>query len=384
MLLHCALLAASVVAAEPWPSVDQLPVVEGLPDPFLMRDGSRVATLDDWRNRRDEIIDTLLHYEYGHVPPAPDNLRVNQESVEAALDGAAVLKRVTLFFGPGDGLRMRAGMYAPAAGDGPFPVILAIEPVWDAAFLPLARKMVERGYILAGYECFDLDQDNADRSDGVHPLYPDYDWATIAAWAWGASRMVDYLRTQDAVHSERIALTGHSRRGKTALLAGALDERIALVAPHASGAGGAGSYRIQPAKSETLDDITSPERFHYWFSPRLREFAGKEDRLPFDQHFLKALVAPRALISLEARDDLWANPLGTQQTHLAAQPVFDWLGAPDHNAFFIRPGGHDTTMDDWEALLDYADYVFFGRPTTKDFKMRPFPDAPKPFSWHAP
>jgi hypothetical protein len=136
--------------------------------------------------------------------------------------------------------------------------------------------------------------------------------------------------------------------------------------------------------SESLFMITFPARFHYWFQPRLAAFAEKENRLPFDQHFLKALVAPRGLLSVEGLADLWANPLGTQCTYQAAQPVFDFLGATDKNAVYYREGGHDTTMEDWEALLEFADRLFFGKPATKKFNVLPFPEFKAPGSWKVP
>ena len=151
-----------------------------------------------------------------------------------------------------------------------------------------------------------------------------------------------------------------------------------------SGCGGAGSYRILGEKSETLDDITKESKFSYWFHPRLREFVGKENRLPFDQHYLKALVAPRALISLDALGDLWANPLGTQQTYRAAQVVFDFFGAGERNGIHFRQGGHAQNEEDWRALVDFADKVFFNKKVERKFNQLPFPEASLPFSWTAP
>ncbi|MBK7495007.1 MAG: hypothetical protein IPI28_06260 [Candidatus Omnitrophica bacterium] len=142
-------------------------------------------------------------------------------------------------------------------------------------------------------------------------------------------------------------------------------------------AAGAGCYRIQGEKSETLAQITDPQRFSYWFHPRFREFADKETRIPFDQHFLKALVAPRALLSTDAYGDLWANPAGTQATYLAAQPVFDLLGVPQNNAIHFRQGKHEQNAEDWTALIDYADQVFSGKANGVDFKKLPFPGQVK-------
>jgi len=385
MMVWCVLVPVCCFGeAGRFPSVDKLPKIRQLPNPFKMNDGSRVATIRDWQRRREEILALLLHYEYGHPPPPPDNLKCEVVSSVPALDGKATLRRVVMTMGPEHKLKANAGLYVPSRGTGPFPVLLAIDPVWEPSLETAARHAVDQGFIFAGYDSHDFDQDSEDRSDGAHPLYPEYDWATLAVWAWGALRMVDYLMTCPEVQPDHIALTGHSRRGKTALLAAALDTRIALVAPHCSGAGGAGCFRILGVGSESLESITHPNRFHYWFQPRLREFARKENRLPFDQHFLKALVAPRCIVSIEGLEDHWANPLGTQQVWRATQPVFDFLGVPERNVLHVRPGGHDTTEEDWLTLLDYCDHFFFGKPLKTPTPLIPFPDAPRPFSWKAP
>lgn len=364
------------------PAVKDLPVCKDLPDPFRMNDGSYVKTLEDWRKRREEIIAMLQYYEYGHMPPAPEVCVVKTRS-RSVFDDKAERRQVVLAFGGKKQVKVDVGLFIPK-GKGAFPVILAVKPVLLKECEDIARLAVKRGYILAGFDHHNFDQDNADRSDGMHPLYPDYDWATLAVWAWGSLRVLDYLCTLPEVDKNHLAITGHSRCGKTALLAAALDERIALAAPHASGCGGSSCFRIMGKGSETLKDITSPDRFHYWFQRRFAQFANKEERLPFDQHFLKALVAPRALLSQDAVDDLWSNPLGTQQTSQAVQPVFDFLDASGKNAVYWRYGGHVMTLGDWEGLIEFADHVFFGKPLVRDFHFRPFPDFKTPSSWVVP
>lgn len=375
---------APPVAYRQFPGPDALPVVEGVLDPFVKLDGTRVADAAAWPARRAEILALNRYYQYGTEPPAPGNVTAEKVGEETLWDGEAVLERHVLTFGPEHRLSMEIGVYRPADSTAPRGVAMSIDPVWDEAFREVAREAVGRGYLFAGYNQLQLDGDNDDRSDGAHPVYPEYDWATLSVWAWGASRLIDYLETRPDVDPKRLALTGHSRRGKTAQWAAALDERIAFVMPHASGEGGSGSHRIQGEKAESLDAITDPKRFHYWFSPRLREFVGKEDRLPFDQHFVKALIAPRALVAQEALDDHWANPMGTQQMWRAAQPVFEFLGAPGHNRIYFREGGHSMTPCDWTAYFDYCDHFFAGGPLPENDGRLAFPDLGAAHGYGAP
>jgi hypothetical protein len=242
----------------------------------------------------------------------------------------------------------------------------------------------DRGYIVADFYRTDLDPDDDDRTNGVHPRYPDYDWATLSVWAWGFSRVVDYLATLDYVDKDKIVATGHSRGGKTALLAGAMDDRIAVVVPNGSGAGGCGSFKYMQGGAESLLVITRDDRFHYWFQPRLGDFRRKVDRLPFDQHFLKALVAPRPLLCTDALHDEWANPWGSQQTTEAAREIYTFLGVPDKVGHHYRQGGHDHNIEDWEALLDFADFNFFDKPLPDDFYNENFARADSLTNWKSP
>lgn len=393
LALLAGLQAAGYAGANPpgvrdLPAADALPVVKKLPDPFLLNDGTRVATKQDWARRREQIKAMLLYYQYGHMPAAPKHLKAVRLSSKKVFDGRATEKRLRLEVGPGGKVKFHVNLIVPA-GRGPFPVIIKNDRRLGG--VPVARETVGRGYIIAQYVRTDLDKDETKSVGAAQRAYPEYDWATLAVWAWGGMRLIDYLVTLDVVDKDRIAFTGHSRGGKTALLAGALDERIALTVPNGSGCGGAGCYRVETRttqgrrkRSETLKDITT--RFDYWFQPRLATFANKETRLPFDQHFLKALVAPRALISIDALGDTWANPLGTQQTYLAVKPVFDFLNAGEKNGIYFRKGGHAQNEDDWRTLVDFADKQFFGKSPTsgKRFDVLPFPDVRAPFSWKAP
>ena len=378
------LIAGVVYAAPPGvkdlPSVDQLPAVAELPNPFVFNDGSPVRTRDDWTRRRQELLAAIFYYQYGHLPPAPPSIaarEVSSKSIEAL---GAVEKEIVLSMADGR-IEITVFLTIPA-GKGPFPAIIRGDVCWKRLSEPIVANIIKRGYMLADFDRTQVAPDKNDRSRGIYVVYPEYDCAALAAWAWGFHRVVDYLHTRADVDKARIVATGHSRGGKAVLLAGATDQRIALTVPNNSGCGGAGCYRFQAKGSEDIAAIL--KNFPFWFHPRFRDFIGRVDRLPFDQHSLKALVAPRALLTTEALGDLWANPEGTQQTYLAAKEVFDFLGAGDRIGIYFREGKHEHNEADFNVLLDFADKVLFGRTVERRFDQLAFPDSPRAYSWKAP
>jgi cephalosporin-C deacetylase-like acetyl esterase len=182
------------------------------------------------------------------------------------------------------------------------------------------------------------------------------------------SRCIDYLVTDSDIDASRIVVFGHSRLGKTTLLAAAFDERIAVAIPHQAGCGGTGPSRTKNPKSETVERIN--KAFPHWFNGPFKEFSTQVNRLPFDQHCLIALVAPRPVLLSNALDDQWANPDGQFDMLVAADPVYKLLGSPGVGAkvrpqigqlldsplgFFIREGKHSTTPEDWRMFVRFAD-----------------------------
>ena len=358
-----------------------LPRVE-LPDPLLMRSGSRVATAAQWRERRREIFDLMVPLEYGELPPAP--LRTACEELHTAVVkrlGGARLMSLRVQTGEQSAFTLR--LFVPA-GNGAFPVLVNGDGCWHYASDEVLAAVLARDMAFAQFNRVEIAPDvtGGHATPGVNPFFPGRPCAALAAWAWGYHRAVDALHPLDFIDRNQIAVVGHSRGGKAALLAGATDERITLTSANNSGAAGAGCFRWQGPGSETLADVVTA--FPHWFGPRLKEFAGRENELPFDQHFLKALIAPRALLTTEALADHWANPSGSWQTHRAAREVYDFLGASDNIAIAFREGGHEHKLSDWTTLLDFCDTIFRGKPRAAGLECNPFPDLPRPFSWRQP
>jgi hypothetical protein len=239
------------------------------------------------------------------------------------------------------------------------------------------EQSIDRGYAVATYFCNDVEPDSPTATNGVREILfaakgPNA-CGTIAAWAWGLHRVVDYLVADKEIDKHRIAVTGHSRLGKAAIVAAAFDERIALTVPLQSGTGGVAPSRGN-AKSESVTRINTS--FPHWFCDEFKTFNDQPERLPFDQHWLIALCAPRAVLVGCAQEDLWANPPGQFEMLKAADKVYrlvgtDGLAATEMPAvnqvvdstlgYFIRPGKHSMTKGDWKVFLDYAD-KHFGKP----------------------
>lgn len=355
-----------------------------LPDLFRFEDGERVCTPEDWQRRRRQWRDVILDVEYGRLPPTPPVTRgeaLHRHQVRSWGDVQHTQYRIITE--DERSFQFRLDVFVPA-GDGPFPVVLNGDGCWCELTDEIARDVLGRQAVLAQFSRVEIvpDMGNADRVAGLYNVYLEGDYGAIAAWAWGYHRCIDFLTTLDCVDPDKIAVVGHSRGGKTSLLAGATDERIALTGANDSGCGGAGCFRWQGAGSETIADIV--RAFPHWFSPRFAEFIDREDELPFDQHCLKALVAPRALFTAEALGDIWANPTGTWQTHLAAREAYRFLGAEDRIGIWYREGGHAHGRADWAAFLDFMDWQFHGKQPPTQFNANPFPELPPAFSWAAP
>ncbi len=389
-----------------WPPVDQLPVQRELPDLLRMSDGRKVETAEQWRKeRRPEMVEMIQHYMYGYSPPPPGiNARLTKDDAVVA-NGKGRLREVEIRFRglPEEAPRIRLALIVPRNATRAVPIFLALNKCGNVEVLPdeaitlfpqawrhegcpqqlrgsqtdfwCVEYLLSCGYGFATFHESDIDPDKHDFSDGIHPWYrlagpPETHWGTIAAWAWGLQRAVDYLVTDPLVDAKRICLIGHSRRGKTALLAAALDERVALVVPHQSGTGGMALSR--DSTQETVERINRV--FPHWFNDMFTRFNDKVERLPFDQHALVALVAPRPLLDPEGSQDHWANFPRALDALRAADPVYKLLGARGlHGTGLVQDDEpilgpnfgtimqyrlnekHTLNRRFWEKILDFAD-----------------------------
>ncbi len=332
----------------------RLPSVPGLPDPLsAVRDGRLVPVREPekWPARRAELLSLIHRYILGSVPPPPGN--VEGRVVARRDEEGCRAEEIELTFGPERKAKLSLELLIPRAalsGDaGRFPVFLTQHNHRAWALIALSRGYI--GCVYAG-------SDDKDDTTGFIPVWPEHDWTKLARRAFAASRCIDYLSTLPFVDKDRIAMTGHSRNGKMSLMAAAMDERIAAVISSSSGAGGSMPARLfsEAHFGEGIEIITRV--FPDWLHPRLRFFAGREDRLPVDFNELVALAAPRSCLIATAMNDPVESVWATQEVYLSAKRVYELLGHRERIAIAWRPGTHGTSAETIESYLDWIDAQF--------------------------
>ena len=385
-----------------------------LPDPLRLDDGQVVKDAKTWTERRRPEL--LKYYEsqiYGRVPATAPKVTWQVVSNDAsALGGTAILKELAGHMGGPDGPPIAVSLYTPAKAAKPVPMLISISfnfpvggrrrgaatnrtntPTLEGATTPSTNaggagggvalrgtpaELISHGFGYARiiYNSIETDIEgqtnvNLTRKLGLAPgqTAPAADeWGATAAWAWGISRVVDYLETDSAVDSKRIAITGVSRLGKTVLWAGANDPRIALVIASCSGEGGAALARRN--YGETIAHLVAPARYPYQFAGNYATYAKDPSQLAVDTHCLIALVVPRPVLLQTGDTDRWSDPKGEFLAALAARPVYELFGksgpkddkmplagqlAGDTLAYYMHAGGHGTIPSDWDVYLKFLE-----------------------------
>jgi len=385
-----------------------------LPKVLISHDGTEVSSKKRWeKSRRTEVLSDFATYMYGKVPDGDVQVSFEKIKEMSALEGKSIMREVrATFSGKGKSISMDILMYLPRSNK-KVPVFLGLNfygnhTIWNDPNISIptswsrnseqfgvvnntpseksrgarqnrwaVEKIINRGYGLVTIYYGDIDPDKNDFSDGIHDIFynsgqtsPAKDeWGSIAAWAWGLSRAMDYFEEDDSIDENKVALMGHSRLGKASLWAGAADERFGIVISNDSGCGGAALSRRRIG--ETVWRINNS--FPHWFNDNFNEYSNNEDALPFDQHMLIALIAPRPVYVASAEDDKWADPKGEFLSAYHAGEVYRLYGLeglpsdkipridePIHKSigYHIRTGGHDVKDFDWEAWMDFADVHF--------------------------
>ncbi|MBV7533095.1 alpha/beta fold hydrolase [Chitinophaga sp. sic0106] len=356
-----------------------------LPALLKTNKGRQVSNIGTWEKvRRPEIIQLFEENVYGYTPKKFDSIRyLVTNEVPDAMGGRAHLKEVAIrVWNKGNSVTINLVLFTPNKSRQPAPVFLLInnrgkrntDPTraMKSEFWP-AEMVIDSGYAVAAFHVSDAAPDNkTDYSHGVlDQLYPEVlqqanGMKAIGAWAWAASRVMDYFTTDKAVNAKRVALVGHSRGGKTALWAGAQDQRFAMVVSSCSGSTGASLARRKYGETVSLIN----KQFGYWFNDNYKQFSKNVDALPVDQHMLIALMAPRPVYTTNAAQDRWADPRGSYLSVVNALPAFrlydGQLTLPSEMpalnepvwrsviGYHFRQGKHDLNVYDWSAVIKFA------------------------------
>ena len=372
------------------------PEPRNVPELMVTKAGNKVTDVATWEKvRRPELLDVFLENEYGRRPvERPDTLAFETaEPDKLMMDGKAIRKRVRASWkGPCGSQGFVFTAFIPVtAKERPAPGFILIcnrppaanidpERVKKSEFWP-AEEIVARGYAALAFWNGDVAPDNArsNCTQGVHACWAKGrtadSWGALSAWAWGASRVLDWVETEPLLDAKHFGVVGHSRGGKTSLLAGVTDMRFAMACVNDSGCSGAKLNHIDLPKSESIARITKV--FPHWFCLNYRNFAGKEFEMDFDQHMMVALMAPRAVAIASASKDHWAGQRGEYASALLASPAWELYGKrglvsdgfPNPGearqdgtvSYHLREGVHNLTLHDWNRYMDFADRLGWRR-----------------------
>ncbi len=348
--------------------------MEFTPALLRMNDGAAVTDGEDWEVRRTELLRLLEEHAYGRTPAAvPVTYEILRDSPRACGGDARKLDiKITCHFAAGE-FSYPLRLFLPCgAGKKPLLMLMNFDKEPYCEYCPV-EEITDNGFALAYLYYGDVTADNADLTDGAARFFPraedGADTGKIGIWAWSISRALDALETLPEIDADAVGVIGHSRLGKTALWCAANDARFRFVCSNDSGCMGAAYNRSRNAGGETLEVITRV--FPYWFCDDLKQYAGGEARLPFDQHMLLACIAPRALLVNSAAQDDWADPPSEQLACAGASPAWEICGRAGYEGqtapygenegsltgdvgYFKRSGVHFLNRKDWLRFMAFV------------------------------
>lgn len=357
-------------------SLDEIISERKIPEILKFKSGKSVSTPSDFEKRREEIKELLLEHVYGIIPSKPEHLRVELISCDNTFCAGKAQHsslKFTVTVG-GEEFSFPVSCVAPKDKKNvPAFVLINFSPDVPDKYLP-SEEIADRGYAVFSFCYKDVTSDDGKFSDGIARLLSpsrrtQSSPGKIAMWAWAAMRVMDYIETLDFIDLLSVAVIGHSRLGKTALLAGAFDERFKYIISNDSGCSGAAITRGK--RGEHILDITN--RFGYWFAKRYSKYAADEYTLPLDQHFLLAASAPRNVLIGSAEEDTWADPesefLSAKLAGEVYEKIYKVKGLSDSeelpmaktvldegNVYYhVRHGLHYLSREDWNLYMDYID-----------------------------
>ena len=301
-----------------------------LPD-ILKTEKGETVTAENWQKRRTEILDILSSQEYGYMPSVYGKtvFRTHIIDDETHCSGFVKPEHYDVSFETDKGIfEFPFDLFVPDDGKKhPLFMFMNFNDGIYSRYFPL-EEITDRGFAVARIYYGDITSDDEDMSDKLSGMYnrpaDGTGYGKISLWAFSISRALDCIIDRDDIDRENIAVIGHSRLGKTALWCGANDERIKYVISNDSGCGGAAYEKTKHEEAETIEDMN--RRFPYWFCENRNQYAGNEQTMPFDQHFLLAACAPRNVLVGSAVLDRWADPYSEQISCIAASPAFELFG----------------------------------------------------------
>lgn len=359
-----------------------------LPDPFRKADGTRM-TPDEWYAARDQIFRDLCEIEFGGMPPRAEVVKVVRLTAPRSDGGTNCYK---IWAGTKEKqVSFVLDITAPAGaidGSKKFPVLLTGDGCYTCCESDTIAYAKSQGIAVARFNRLELanDDKNAGRIGGIYDIYPEHQGFTaISAWAWGYMTVMDAFAQIPHIDAENVGITGHSRGGKTVLLAAAADPRIKFVCPNNSGCHGCASYRLKETgygpqkKTEELSDMF--KNFPHWMGEGLRQYIGRHGEIPHDMHFFGALIAPRFYIQCEGMQDYWINPKGSWMNFKGVKEAYRYLGCEDNAAAWFRPGQHRHKLPDFTEFINFMVCKMNGKPTAEHLKINPYPELDIDTNW---